>query len=327
MSERPMQVINFIKDDVELEFRTIRIGTLRTFPKDVNNVKEAMLFNETGFRFKVQLSSSGSGPYYDIEMPSEHITKIEAFTGRGCPVMWITPSKTLATEIRSKFGLDDPNGWYLDPNSKRDKAETRIAVVVAVDPIPFEETQSLKKIFNKIAQKINIHPDAFYVKMTHRECNDELVRCTLFMDKVEALEKKGKIKGVVPKHNQDDVKKPKIVKMSVKTTENGEKITTTVQDNDDEPSYNGDRTTAKVKSNGKRNIAKKPRGRKPKRAKVEDSSEEEEDEGEVKVDDDESDIDEDLSDSEDEEVVHSSVKASKTGNHKYGTRGAGKRKG
>ena len=58
-------------------------------------------------------------------------------------------------------------------------AERRVGMISSLDPIPFSMTQCLKTIFTKISVKVNIPYDRFYREMTHRECNDELVKVGL----------------------------------------------------------------------------------------------------------------------------------------------------
>ena len=75
-------------------------------------------------------------------------------------------------------------------------AERKLGIISAADPIPFAMTQSLKTIFQRISVKANVPYDQFYKDLTHRECNDELVACTQFMDKVEKSIKKNKERNI-----------------------------------------------------------------------------------------------------------------------------------
>ena len=49
---------------------------------------------------KLSFFLDGREPYFTLKMPAKRIKKVEAYMGRGCPVLWITPDKKLAESIR-----------------------------------------------------------------------------------------------------------------------------------------------------------------------------------------------------------------------------------
>ena len=70
-------------------------------------------------------------------------------------------------------------------------------------------TQSLKTIFQRISVKSNVPYDQFFKEITHRECNDQLVSCTQFMDKVDKSLDKQK------KYNNKNLKQQVLIHLHV----------------------------------------------------------------------------------------------------------------
>ncbi|XP_076823890.1 histone-lysine N-methyltransferase EHMT2-like isoform X1 [Clavelina lepadiformis] len=180
------------RDQIELEFRTIRLGTLKTFPskcelitlnKETRKTKPLVL-TEKGFKFLLQLEQDGGSAGIVIKIAAKHIQSITAYMQRGCPVIWIKPDQICAERIRARCNLTTRLGPYLDPSSEA-TAEQEIAIIPSQDPLPFAICHSIQRIFHKIAASCGISKDRFFTQISHKENNEKLVQCTVYMDNME----------------------------------------------------------------------------------------------------------------------------------------------
>uniref|UniRef100_F6TT96 Uncharacterized protein n=1 Tax=Ciona intestinalis TaxID=7719 RepID=F6TT96_CIOIN len=204
---------------VEVPFRTIRIGTLKAFPipLDENDVSPhakntaPLILNESGVTFSFTID----GEYepekkLTIKISARRLERVECYVLRGCPVIWLTTDEKMARKIRSVCNMVDRNGFFYDPSSAV-KGERHIAAITQQDPLPYTMGHSIQNIFKQLFRNQNKKVDSHFRIISQKHCNTKLVQCSTSMDEVkrkqliyEQLQKRSKQKQITDDSNSSD---------------------------------------------------------------------------------------------------------------------------
>nr|XP_039251264.1 histone-lysine N-methyltransferase EHMT1-like [Styela clava] len=176
----------------EIPFRTIRIGSMKSFPAAISNSN--LKFTKYSMKFKVVLEHKRNEPIKFV-IPTSGIQLLEGYVSRGCPVIWVTTDVQTARRIRKLCGMQSSSHPtpYFDPESK-ELANRRLSIIPADDPISNKQMSKFRTIVRIIATERKVDWDSVFLELSRMECNDQLMKCTKYISDLTQVQARMKIK-------------------------------------------------------------------------------------------------------------------------------------
>uniref|UniRef100_H2Y6Q8 Uncharacterized protein n=1 Tax=Ciona savignyi TaxID=51511 RepID=H2Y6Q8_CIOSA len=179
------------QDHVDFPIRSVRIGSLKTFPVQVDDGMDSkkttipLHLDESGVKFTVLPEGEvDRDKQITIKISSKRIERVEVYVLRGCPVIYIITDEKMAKSIRRTCNMNDRMSYFYDPKSNV-LAEQHITVITDQDPLPFALAHNIQKIFKQIFKNHGKRMDTSFKVLSQRECNDKLVQCTLSNEEIQ----------------------------------------------------------------------------------------------------------------------------------------------
>lgn len=173
----------------EAPFRTVRIGTMRASRTEQS---KPLRFTGECLKFAVKMIHLPSLKAVKINIPSDQLTSMKAFFGRGCPMICFSTTPTYAASLRDLLHMKKghvPTSCY-DPKSKV-QAETQIVVVLDYEAAPYSVKINFEKVLSAVCKNQGIEMGNFYSLLSHSQANSILVDISGICDKLGSLSSRG----------------------------------------------------------------------------------------------------------------------------------------
>ncbi|XP_077970288.1 uncharacterized protein LOC144425034 [Styela clava] len=232
-----------------IPFRTVRIGTLKTFPpRDRRNIP--LQFSKETISFSAVLEQKGYNKNaIQFNIPSRGIVLIEAHLKVGCPVIWITFDSDTAERIRriTNMHLETEPASYLDPDSN-ELAEKRLCIIPIHDPVEESQVEIFYKVVRSIADERNLDFTKIFHELLRSDCNRQLIRCTQYITQLTKFQNSFRTK----KDIETETKSAVIVTKTVSENKNEDEHDFIIIASDEEEDSNMDSLSTKLEKKNKK---------------------------------------------------------------------------